>query len=336
MSPGSLSMESAGFSLISRPDAAAPAPAVTEEATTTTTETAATTAPESAATTAAETTATPESTTQVAETTTTPPTVTATATTQAEPFKYSHEYVEKLDQFVRNGGDPKLFLETQGQDYDAMADEVAAKELIRQQYPGATAAGIDAMFRSQYKLDRELHAEEEVLVSEMKLKGDADRYRVAKKEEQAKYAIAPGVAAEQRAADEKVAWQAHTAPAIDSLKDIDLSFGAGETAGAVKFALTDKASLAALAQDPANVFQRWIGADGSPDVAKLAREFAILDNLPAILAQAASEAKAAGITLGRSQGTGEVFDKLQNTSRPGESGASGQGTTNGWGSFKRL
>lgn len=237
---------------------------------------------------------------------------------------YSHEYVAKLDQFVRDGGDPKLFLETQGRDYDAMPDDAGAREQLRKDFPRATPEMIEAYFQAKYKLDPDTYTPQEVAISQMEMQGVADRYRAAAKAEQAKYAVAPGVTAAAQQAADRATWQQHATPALAQFNSVKVSYGTGDAAGSLDFALPGKAGLEPIAQDGNSVYKRWIGADGAPDIQKLFTDIAKLENFEAILAQVAATERAKGVELGKSQGGQSIIDKLTSPGRPAEHGPPGQ------------
>lgn len=165
--------------------------------------------------------------------------------------EFANEFVEKMNEFVMNGGDPVAFAKIQGMNVDDLSAEEALKLDLQQQY-GLTNAEADIRIRDQYStIDWE--EEDGVDPKSINLKIDARAAKDRLKQNQADNTLveqAPtGISEEElnarqeqsiadaeaednyRMWDEKDGWAPAVDEAINSLKDngvvIDLGNGKG-------------------------------------------------------------------------------------------------------------
>lgn len=101
------------------------------------------------------------------------------------------EYSKKLEDWIEKGGIEKDFHDLQRQNWEEMAHEDIIKADLKAKYPNADKAKIDILYKSEYKLPKELdpdtHTEEEVAerneeieAAKLRLELKADEIRQSK------------------------------------------------------------------------------------------------------------------------------------------------------------
>lgn len=225
------------------------------------------------------------------------PVVAAPTAPVVNPF--ADPFVEKFNEYVKAGGDPRQWLTTQLTDFDnpeAVSNEQLVREKLKRDYPGATAAQLNTAFNREYALDPDQYDADDVTMAQLKLQRDAQVERAAKKQEQQKLALPPGRQPVDTSAEEaiaKSAWQQTVAPVLAAIKDLTLNIGGAE----VKVPLTNRGFESAV-QAPETLYTRWQDANGNTNTTAFARDLAILDNLPQLLAEAVAAGKRAVLTTG--------------------------------------
>ena len=87
------------------------------------------------------------------------------------------ELVKEIYEYRKSGGDIKTYLDYKFEDFNKYDDKEIVKKRMKAEDPELTNAEIDRLFNRKYKLDEDLHDEDEVEDSKILLKKDAKNER---------------------------------------------------------------------------------------------------------------------------------------------------------------
>ena len=193
------------------------------------------------------------------------------------------ERVEAIAKFVQETGrDPQDWFRYQQLDASEMDDMTAVRIQMVGEYDGLSQDELDTLLSSKYKLDPNLHTEEEVRLSKLQLKLDAKTAKDQIEKLREKYA-AP-LEEEQQDYESPITedWVYNMAQQLDELKGIEFDLPSGET---FTFGLTDqyKVELGEKNVRLDEYFDSYVRKDGSWDYDKLNMHRSVIDNIDTIV-----------------------------------------------------
>lgn len=205
------------------------------------------------------------------------------------------ERVEAIARFVsETGRDPRDWFLYQQLNASEMDDMTAISVQMSTQYPNLSQDEIRTLIGSKYKLDSNLHTEEEIRLSELQLKMDAQSARDAVSQLRDEYAapvFEEGGEVEESFVTEE--WINDMAHELDALEAVEFDLGNG---GTFNFGL-DQAYKAQLANKNANLddfFDPYVQEDGNWNHDKFNVHMAVLDNIETIVSSVYNQGLADG------------------------------------------
>lgn len=214
---------------------------------------------------------------------------------QAQQEVQLDERVEAIAKFVsETGRDPRDWFLYQSLNASEMDDMTAISVQMSTQYPNLSQEEITTLVGSKYKLDSNLHTEEEIRLSQLQLKMDAQGARDAVSQLRDEYA-AP-VVDEQGGQDEPFVteqWLDNMATELDALESVEFDLGNGET---FNFGLDQnyKVQLAGKNARLEEFFDPYVQEDGEWNHDKFNVHMAVLDNIETIVSSVYSQGMADG------------------------------------------
>tara|TARA_Y100001937_G_scaffold94152_1_gene127632 strand:- start:895 stop:1944 length:1050 start_codon:yes stop_codon:yes gene_type:complete len=225
------------------------------------------------------------------------------------------ERLQVIADFVENTGrSPQDWFAYQSLDPSSMDDMTAIRVKLASDYPNLSAEELSLLADSKYKLDEDLHSEEDVKLSKLQMKLDAQNARESIEEIRGKYQE-PGsddLDADSIFDDE---WMDGLDRDISSMDGIEFDLGNGES---FTFGLNDeyKSDLREVNSRLEDYFDPYIREDGSWDYESLNAHRAVIDNIDAIVAAAYKQ--------GQSDGQRGLVDRASNVSQVNPSQNTGQ------------
>lgn len=205
------------------------------------------------------------------------------------------ERVEAIARFVsETGRDPRDWFLYQQLNASEMDDMTAISVQMSTQYPNLSQDEIRTLIGSKYKLDSNLHTEEEIRLSELQLKMDAQSARDAVSQLRDEYA-APvfegGSEVEESFVTED--WINDMNHELNALEAVEFDLGNGNK---FNFGL-DQAYKAQLSNKNANLddfFDPYVQEDGNWNHDKFNVHMAVLDNIETIVSSVYNQGLADG------------------------------------------
>jgi len=197
-----------------------------------------------------------------------------------EPANPLDERVEAIAKFVQETGrSPQDWFTYQSLNPTEMDDVMAVRVNMATEYKDLSGQEIDLLMQSKYKLNPDIHSEEEIQLSQLQLKIDAaesrkrivdlrESYRAPEFEQQ-------GQEVESIVDDE---WIANMSREVDSLTGLEFDLGQNQT---FTFGLEDnyKSQLKDKNARLDDYFDPYIRDDGSWDIDTLSSHRALIDNI---------------------------------------------------------
>jgi len=212
--------------------------------------------------------------------------------------KFASEQMAKLNDYVNKGGRMEDFFSTQMANYEDMSDEAIVKNYMKFQNPELSIEDIGLLYEDSYKLDEDEYTDKEVKLSKIKLKQKASQAYKELTNFQKETAIP---AAQKDAEAEKAAveqnqkkWKSQVTEVLKDFNTVD--FDLNDKGDKYTFKVGDD-SMKYVTKTSLNLpdfWNRYVNKDGSENVAKLAKEMAILDNVDAIVRSAYAQGKSGG------------------------------------------
>jgi hypothetical protein len=197
-----------------------------------------------------------------------------------EPASPLDERVEAIAKFVQETGrSPQDWFTYQSLDPTEMDDVMAVRVNMATEYKDLSGQEIDLLMKSKYKLNPDIHTEEEIQLSQLQLKIDAaeSRKRITDLRETYRAPEAQQQSQEpQSIVDEQ--WIANMSREVDSLTGLEFDLGPDKT---FTFGLEDnyKSQLKAKNARLDEYFDPYIRDDGSWDIDTLSSHRALIDNI---------------------------------------------------------
>ena len=213
------------------------------------------------------------------------------------------ERVEAIANFVaETGRNPEDWFSYQRLNPAEMDDSTAIRLNLATEYPDLSTDEINMLVNSKYKLDPDLHSEEEVQMSRLQMKIDAKAAKDSIETMRSRYA-----APEQQASTSQdvfdETWIKNMVTEVDAMTGLEFDLGNEKT---FTFGLDDdyKAQLVEKNSRLDEYFDPYVREDGSWDYDMLSSHRAVVDNIDKIVSSAYRQ--------GMSDGQRGIVDKAAN------------------------
>tara|TARA_R100001079_G_scaffold30455_1_gene15402 strand:- start:4972 stop:6042 length:1071 start_codon:yes stop_codon:yes gene_type:complete len=205
-------------------------------------------------------------------------------TMQEETYQLD-ERVSAINDFVeKTGRPPRDWFAYQSLNTSEMDDATAVRVNMAADYPNLAPDEINMLINDKYKLDADLYSEDEIKLSRLQLKIDADKSRRQIEEIRSTYQ-----APEREAQNDETfiddEWINSMSQEVDNMEGLEFDLGNGRT---FSYGLNDayKSNLIAKNTRIEEYFDTYIREDGSWDFDTLNSHRAVVDNIDAIVANA--------------------------------------------------
>jgi hypothetical protein len=193
------------------------------------------------------------------------------------------ERVEAIARFVQETGrDPQDWFKYQQLDASEMDDMQAVRIQMVSDYQGLSQDELDTLLSSKYKLDPNLHTEEEVKLSALQLKLDAQsaREKILSVREAYKAPVATPSTDEDSPIDDQ--WISNMKNDLNALDGVEFDLGNGNS---FTFGLTNeyKGQLSEKNSRLDEYFDPYVREDGSWDYDMLNMHRTVVDNIETIV-----------------------------------------------------
>lgn len=200
-----------------------------------------------------------------------------------EPSTPLDERVEAISKFVQETGrSPQDWFTYQSLNPSEMDDVMAVRVSMATEYKDLSGQEIDILLNSKYKLDPDVHTEDEIKLSQLQLKIDAaeSRKRITDLRETYR-APEPQQQDQQPQSIVDDEWIANMSREVDSLTGLEFDLGQDKT---FTFGLQDdyKSQLKDKNARLDEYFDPYIRDDGSWDIDTLSSHRALIDNIDQI------------------------------------------------------
>lgn len=234
------------------------------------------------------------------------------------------ERVAAINEFVRETGrDPQDWFTYQAMNPSEMDDLTAVKTQLRTQYGDLSDSDLNLLLNNKYKLDAEMYEENEIRLSQIQLKMDADKARQEIEGLRSQY-VAP-VRQEQPVQQQEEPqgivneeWLGTMSAEVDALEGIEFAVSKDKS---FTFGLEDnyKSQLKSKNENIEDFFSSYVSDGGQWDFEKWNMHQAVLDNIETIVKTAYQQ--------GLGEGQRSLVDKAANVQyqQPNETANTGQG-----------
>ncbi len=232
------------------------------------------------------------------------------------------ERVAAINEFVtQTGRDPQDWFTYQAMNPSEMDDVSAVKSQLRNQYGDLSDGDLNLLINNKYKLDADLYNEDEVRLSQIQLKMDADKARQEIEGLRSQYA-APvrQAAAEEYEGIVNDEWLGTMSAEVDALDGIEFQVSKDSS---FTFGLEDgyKSQLKSKNENIEDFFSAYVGDEGQWDFEKWNMHQAVLDNIETIVKTAYQQ--------GLGEGQRGLVNKAANVQyQPNQVGDTGQNVPN--------
>jgi hypothetical protein len=203
------------------------------------------------------------------------------------------ERVEAIAKFVsETGRSPQDWFLYQSLNTSEMDDMTAISINMTSQYPNLSQEEINTLIGSKYKLDSNLHTEEEIKLSQLQLKMDAQSARSSISELRDGYA-APKVSENQEESFVTDEWLSDMRRELSSLEAVEFELGNGQT---FNFGIDDsyRSQLSDKNSRLEDFFNPYVQQDGSWDHDKFNMHMTVIDNIETIVSSVYKQGMADG------------------------------------------
>tara|TARA_A100001201_G_C4078897_1_gene198282 strand:+ start:31 stop:1104 length:1074 start_codon:yes stop_codon:yes gene_type:complete len=203
------------------------------------------------------------------------------------------ERVEAIAKFVsETGRSPQDWFLYQSLNTSEMDDMTAISINMTAQYPNLSQEEVNTLIGSKYKLDSNLHTEDEIKLSQLQLKMDAESARNSIAQLRDGYA-APQVSESQEESFVTEDWVSDMRSELNALEAVEFDLGNGQQ---FNFGLEDayKNQLAEKNSRLDDFFDPYVQQDGSWDHDKFNMHMAVLDNIETIVSSVYKQGMADG------------------------------------------
>jgi hypothetical protein len=201
---------------------------------------------------------------------------------QQETFR--DERVKAIAEFVeKTGRSPRDWFAYQSLNPSEMDDATAVRVNLAAEYPNLAPDEINLLIKDKYKLDSDLYSDEELKLSKLQLKIDAQKAKASIQEIRERYnAPDPSIARQSITTDD---WVNNMSKEVDAMTGVEFDLGNGNS---FTFGLDD--NHRSIIKDSNsrldNYFDRYVKDDGSWDFDTLNSHRVVLENIDSIVASA--------------------------------------------------
>ena len=204
-------------------------------------------------------------------------------TPQEQQQRELDERIEAIAEFVQETGrSPQDWFVYQQLNPENMDDTTAIKFQMASDYPDLNQEEIDLLLGSKYKLDPNLHTEDEVRLSQLQLKMDAQQARNGINELRQKYQAPEVQQSEELESPFDDQWYSAMQSETENLDGVEFDLGNGRS---LTFGLNDR-YRGELVEKNARLdefFDPYVQEDGNWDYDKLNVHRAVIDNMEQIV-----------------------------------------------------
>jgi len=204
-------------------------------------------------------------------------------TAQQQEQRELDERIAKIAEFVENTGrDPRDWFVYQQLNPSEMDDLTAIQVQMASDYPNLSQEEIGMLVSSKYKLDPDLHSEEEVKLSQLQMKIDAEGARKGIDEMRLQYQTPQRQASEEQSSLIDDNWISNMRNELNAMEGIEFDLGNGKN---FTFGMDDsyKGQLAEKNTRLDEFFDPYVREDGSWDYDMLNMHRAVIDNVDKIV-----------------------------------------------------
>ena len=229
------------------------------------------------------------------------------------------ERVKVIADFVeKTGRSPEDWFKYQAINPSEMDDLTAIKMSMTSEYPDLNGEEIEMLVGSKYKLDEDLYTDDEIKLSKLQLKIDANKSRQSIEELRSSYTlpVARETEAVQSPIDED--WINAMTEETNALEALSFELPGGE----FNFGITNeyKSQLIDKNSNLETFFDQYIGQDGQWDYDTFNTHRAVVDNIDAIAKSIYQQ--------GLSDGQRKIVDQAANVSTKSPNVGTGNNTNN--------
>ena len=202
-------------------------------------------------------------------------------TAQQQEQRELDERISVIAEFVeKTGRDPRDWFIYQSMNPSEMDDMTAIQVQMASDYPNLSQEEIGMLVSSKYKLDPDLHSEDEVKLSQLQMKIDAANARKGIEDMRLQYQAPELQAAQDSVIDES--WVSNMRAELNAMEGIEFDLGNGNT---FTFGMDDnyKSQLAEKNARLDDFFDPYVREDGSWDYDMLNMHRAVIDNVDSII-----------------------------------------------------
>jgi hypothetical protein len=195
------------------------------------------------------------------------------------------ERVAAINEFVRQTGrDPQDWFTYQAMNPSEMDDVSVVKTQLKSQYGDLSDSDLNLLLGNKYKLDADLYDENEVRLSQIQLKMDADKARQEIEGLRSQYA-APAKQEQPQEEFEGIVndeWLGNMSAEVDALDGIEFQVSKDKS---FTFGLEDnyKSELKSKNENIEEFFSTYVGKEGQWDFEKWNMHQTVLDNIETIV-----------------------------------------------------
>jgi len=218
--------------------------------------------------------------------------------TQTEATELDPRVKAIADFVAETGRDPQDWFAYQAMNPSEMDDITVMRQQLKQQYPNLSDSDADLLLDNKYKLDEDVHGEQDARLGKLQLSMDAQNARkdLEGLRESYKAPVAQQTASQEPEEIESpitAEWISRMSEQVDDMEALEFSVGKDDT---FSFGLTDsyKSSLKQSQASLDEYFDQYVDDSGNWDFAKLNVHRTLIDNIESIVDAAYKQGISAG------------------------------------------
>ena len=203
--------------------------------------------------------------------------------TQTEATELDPRVKAIADFVAETGRDPQDWFAYQAMNPSEMDDITVMRQQLKQQYPNLSDSDADLLLDNKYKLDEDVHGEQDARLGKLQLSMDAQNARkdLEGLRESYKAPVAQQTASQEPEEIESpitAEWISRMSEQVDDMEALEFSVGKDDT---FSFGLTDsyKSSLKQSQASLDEYFDQYVDDSGNWDFAKLNVHRTLIDNI---------------------------------------------------------
>jgi len=217
--------------------------------------------------------------------------------TQTEATELDPRVKAIADFVAETGRDPQDWFAYQAMNPSEMDDVTVMRQQLKQQYPDLSDSDADLLLDNKYKLDEDVHGEQDARLGKLQLSMDAQNARkdLEGLRESYKAPVAQTAPEEPAEIESPITaeWISQMSAQVDDMEALEFSVGKDDT---FSFGLTDsyKSSLKQSQASLDEHFDQYVDDSGNWDFAKLNVHRTLIDNIESIVDAAYKQGISAG------------------------------------------